>query len=1646
MPTEDDPEDHHCLLPADQSFSFSRAADTPTLRLMAQNLQSIYGHSRQVAVSSLLINAEALDIDVVGICDTGLNGRGLGYLATRDGVKDHYVVRGCTEAEPGVASQHFRGQGVALLLKKDLAAHQQRVRRISGRAVLVQLGYRRHQLWLICAYAPPGPTGSGAEATRALKNELMSWILEGQRLGHSIILMGDLNGCLNPSLDRLGSITMAPEGILMTSLHGSGLHDVWREGHPELRAYSHEQNTRSGRSKARLDYILATGDLSESCLGTCIAPDDWDTGSDHYAVLAEFHLLGIIHRLPGAPPTAPRRVFDFKKATEEDIEAFRRASSDLPEALKPLFSPETPQGDFDLDELWRNFHEHTLNAAVATLPWHMVAKKRKPNMLSKHEVILKHLGAILRCKGIPGMENILQRKIERVHQMDPDSRAWVTSRASREDILEFRNIIRELVRAEAAKSASERIRFFQERRMNDLGSNMKRLIDSVLDRSRPDSSIHLVKKADGTVTGDPDEVKRTTATHFMECFRERRAKDPMEDTEWADMYRPREDIDPAIYSGLMEPISQEELASAVSDQPNGASAGPSKLPSEILKMMHGSCTIVLRNLFNLFLGKLQMPKTWHQTVIYPICKDDQDFSGDLGKLRPITLIDTGRKLFSTILTKRLSRILEDHGILSGDNFGAAEGRQAHDAVHILQTVIEDAVHKSRNLEICSLDIKKAFDSVPFPSIRKSLERLKIPEGYIELIMQIATARSVQVITGQGLTAPFRPLAGIEQGEVNAPLLWKIFYDPLLTKLKAMTDDGYKMTIGDVEKPKFTSYLNLSDGHMSQGTEGLQTGMPLETPRTIVVPSVAFVDDLTLIAETFEAMVRLIAIVDAFMMLHDIELNPAKTIHARKSSEVKPTLKVSGSPVGTTLTNGELFRILGVLISTHGKHKDAVEELASISHGLASTVRQKTISDKIVHIIVKTVIWPKLIYRAFGHCLSPKDCSRIEMPWRAIMKNKSGLPRSMCNSLLHCSLGYGTPRLADALDHRDFAEFQVWLNSDSLAGQVTRQHLRFLQDLLDYPTFPPTTPVIEGPKMCSTSKYAHFISRLAVRGFRFKTRDTMYCPNDYLNSFDRYIGEVLPQDVWKTARPSLKKLGLAFLSQLRNWNGKNLLDYEVLAGRRRVPAWYRSIQQALCVSPEVLTLKEEFTGPATTRKRGGYYQVPNLEWCNLVAPPSDSSPDFLVWFTDGSLDSARSQAGCAALSDTEHHLASFNGIPGSLSSTSAELGGIYLALKNTPLDRPVVITTDSQAAIGAAKSPLRNTRAQLKDPNMILHEAIQGILASRTASTTFRWIKGHSGIYENELADSLANEARENAAPPLFPPLHRTLSNQYFLSHGSVELSEYARSVLKRQSDHAHETIFLNSHQGLRLKGASPMSRLIAKEALHSVQPREPALFTSQSNSTQRSFRWKFISGYLPTMERQSKWKPDLYQESTCLRCHSAVETTDHVLSCPEAEEDRLAFPENFLSALRESMPGSAAEVRAVGDYALSLGLDIESFRGVLPEPVLESLMSAPLPVPPRAAATGVLKALYRVSFDIWKKRCDVVQSAERELGITPRLKRQPSRHVNRPPGSAASTNMKLGASTESDCAIWSRTNSVIFPTLTTQLPFVAPPQQLANGS
>ena len=89
-------------------------------------------------------------------------------------------------------------------------------------------------------------------------------------------------------------------------------------------------------------------------------------------------------------------------------------------------------------------------------------------------------------------------------------------------------------------------------------------------------------------------------------------------------------------------------------------------------------------------------------------------------------------------------------------------------------------------------MSKAYNSVHIPLLKKALVRIKIPDTIINLIENILITRQNTVITTFRNTEAYKVQDGIDQGETITPLLWRIYYDPLLTRINE-TYTAYTMS-------------------------------------------------------------------------------------------------------------------------------------------------------------------------------------------------------------------------------------------------------------------------------------------------------------------------------------------------------------------------------------------------------------------------------------------------------------------------------------------------------------------------------------------------------------------------------------------------------------------------------------------------------------------------------------------------------------------------------------------------------------------------------------------------------------------------------------------------------------------------------------
>jgi hypothetical protein len=189
----------------------------------------------------------------------------------------------------------------------------------------------------------------------------------------------------------------------------------------------------------------------------------------------------------------------------------------------------------------------------------------------------------------------------------------------------------------------------------------------------------------------------------------------------------------------------------------------------MLKHISPLCISVIIALFNRCLTENRIPKQWKHSRIYPIPKRNT-FDGDLNLTRPISLVEHIRKLYTKILTNRLSSVFSTHPILSPFNYVALPNNSTSIPIHILNNLIEDASCNHKDIWLLSQDMSKAYDSVNFTLFKHALSCLSLPLSTINILSDLLTDHHNQVITNLGLTSSYSVHNGIDQGETITPLL------------------------------------------------------------------------------------------------------------------------------------------------------------------------------------------------------------------------------------------------------------------------------------------------------------------------------------------------------------------------------------------------------------------------------------------------------------------------------------------------------------------------------------------------------------------------------------------------------------------------------------------------------------------------------------------------------------------------------------------------------------------------------------------------------------------------------------------------------------------------------------------------------------
>ncbi|XP_046632270.1 uncharacterized protein LOC124311947 [Daphnia pulicaria] len=201
-----------------------------------------------------------------------------------------------------------------------------------------------------------------------------------------------------------------------------------------------------------------------------------------------------------------------------------------------------------------------------------------------------------------------------------------------------------------------------------------------------------------------------------------------------------------------------------------------------------------------------IPTCWKSARTIPVYKKGSP--DDYANFRPISLLSTIYKLFSSSIATRLTTVASNCDWLSPEQKGflpGVHGIQEH--TMLLESAIEEAKLKKSNLTICWLDLANAFGSLPHDFLHQLFASLPIPTVLRDLLSDIYTDSIFQFVVGRELIT-VHPTSGVRQGDGLSSIIFNLAAEPLIRCAKAPSNSGFPLFCSMLKATAYADDVSL----------------------------------------------------------------------------------------------------------------------------------------------------------------------------------------------------------------------------------------------------------------------------------------------------------------------------------------------------------------------------------------------------------------------------------------------------------------------------------------------------------------------------------------------------------------------------------------------------------------------------------------------------------------------------------------------------------------------------------------------------------------------------------------------------------------------------------------------------------------------
>ena len=298
------------------------------------------------------------------------------------------------------------------------------------------------------------------------------------------------------------------------------------------------------------------------------------------------------------------------------------------------------------------------------------------------------------------------------------------------------------------------------------------------ERRKRKTTITRLKNDRGEILHSSSEIEQRVIQYFTELYRSGPENTQRGGSDFeCERVIPQND---EVNSALVSEITVGEIREAIKSSPKRKSPGADGLTAE---WMSWAFEIVYRELHAVMNELLSspIPASFVEGTIVLVKKRGRN-EDEISSYRPISLCNTDSRVFSRIMRRRLTVVLERHNVLTASQ-KCGQKRSIFGATLALKDRIAAMIARKTRGKLISFDLDHAYDRVSLPFLRRTMLSLGVNPDFVSLLERYSLQAGSRIVLNGHMSARFSIERSVRQGDPLSMLLFCIYMHPLLVRLE-----------------------------------------------------------------------------------------------------------------------------------------------------------------------------------------------------------------------------------------------------------------------------------------------------------------------------------------------------------------------------------------------------------------------------------------------------------------------------------------------------------------------------------------------------------------------------------------------------------------------------------------------------------------------------------------------------------------------------------------------------------------------------------------------------------------------------------------------------------------------------------------------